>query len=60
MLAVEPPEDMSAAAIGRAKVDLLHSPQRVRAPEAARGEVFRDGFTAVPYPHSQRTTCAQL
>ena len=46
MLAVEPPEDMSAAAIGRAKVDLLHSPQRVRAPEAARGEVFLGQFTA--------------
>ena len=43
MLAVEPPEDMSAAAIGRAKVELL---QRVRAPEAARGEVFLGQFTA--------------
>ena len=41
--AMEPPEDMSAAAIGRAKVELL---QRVRAPEAARGEVFLGQFTA--------------
>ena len=40
---MEPPEDMSAAAIGRAKVELL---QRVRAPEAARGEVFLGQFTA--------------
>jgi len=43
LAAMEPPEDMSAAAIGRAKVELL---QRVRAPEAARGEVFLGQFTA--------------
>ena len=41
--AMEPPEDMSAAAIGRAKVELL---QCVRAPEAARGEVFLGQFSA--------------
>ena len=41
--AMEPPEDMSAAAIGRAKVDLL---QCVRAPDAARGEVFLGQFSA--------------
>ena len=41
--AMEPPEDMSAAAIGRAKVELL---QCVRAPDAARGEVFLGQFSA--------------